>query len=276
MRTGQVEFVDVLPLARVQELEKEGKFPILVVEPGQRTSSYIMRINSSKPPFDNVKVRQAVNYAIDRQALLEINFGYGAVRSNFVPSKHWAYNPNARSYDKRDVAKAKQLLAEAGQSNLTVGLTHHTVSDIYKSTAQVIQANLADAGIKVNLAPFELGVWVDKVLQKRDFQLALSGNSVRSDPDAMFSDMYDQTRVNGGAIQWQNEEAQKLLVDGRTLVNRDDRKKVYSRFQEIVQEETPIVVLNEIPALHAAAPTVQGFQPDLRGLALFEQVWLKK
>jgi len=277
LRTGQVDFVDVVSLARVQDLQKEGKFRLITIEPGQRTAAYIMRVNCSKPPFDNLKVRQALNYAIDRQALLDVNFEFGAVRSNFVPSKHWAYNPNARSYDQRDENMAKQLLAEAGLSNgFSAELTHHTVSEVYKSTAQVIQANAADIGIKLALAPFELGVWVDKVLQKRDFQLALSGNSVRSDPDTMFSDMYDQTRVNGGAIQWQNDEAQRLLVSGRELVNRDDRKKIYSRFQEIVQEETPIVVLNEIPGIYASSPAVQGFIPDQRALSFFEPVWLER
>jgi len=114
------------------------------------------------------------------------------------------------------------------------------------------------------------------VLRKRDFQLALSGNSVRSDPDAVYSDMYDQTRVNGGAIQWQNEEAQKLLGEGRTQANVEQRKKVYARFQEIVQEESPIIVIDEIPAVHAAAPAVRGFEADNRSLTFFEKVWLKK
>jgi peptide/nickel transport system substrate-binding protein len=104
---------------------------------------------------------------------------------------HWAFNPQARSYDPRDVERAKRLLADAGlASGFPVELTHHTVSETYKSIAQVIQANLSDIGVKVSLMQLELGVWVDKVLRKRDFQLALSGNSVRSDPDAIYSDMY--------------------------------------------------------------------------------------
>jgi peptide/nickel transport system substrate-binding protein len=277
LRTGQVDFVDSVSLARVKNLEKEGKFPVISVTPGQRTAAYIMRINCSRSPLNNVKVRQALSYAIDRQAVLDVNFGYGGIRSNFMPSKHWAFNSQARSYDQRDVARAKRLLADAGlPSGFPVELTHHTVSETYKSIAQVIQANLSDIGVKVSLMQLELGVWVDKVLRKRDFQLALSGNSVRSDPDAVYSDMYDQTRVNGGAIQWQNEEAQKLLGEGRTQANVEQRKKVYARFQEIVQEESPIIVIDEIPAVHAAAPAVRGFEADNRSLTFFEKVWLKK
>ncbi len=277
LRTGQVEFVDVVSLARVKSLEKDAKFQVITVTPGQRTAAYIMRINCSKSPLNNVKVRQALSYAIDRQAVLDINFGYGGIRSNFLPSKHWAFNPRARSYDQRDVARAKRLLAEAGlASGFPVELTHHTANETFKSIAQIIQANLADIGIKVSLMQLELGVWVDKVLRKRDFQLALSANSVRSDPDAVYSDMYDQTRVNGGAIQWHNEEAQKLLGEGRTLADNEQRKKVYARFQEIVQEESPIVVLDEVPAMHAAALGVRGFEADNRSLTFFEKVWLKK
>jgi peptide/nickel transport system substrate-binding protein len=277
LRTRQVEFLDFVSLARVQNLEKEGKFRVIKVMPGQRTAAYIMRINCSKSPLDKVKVRQALSYAIDREAILDANFGYGGIRSNFMPSKHWAFNPNARSYDRRDVAKAKQLLGEAGLgSGFPLELTHHTVTETYKSIAQIVQANLADVGVKVTLVPLEIGVWVDKVLRRRDFQLALSGNSVRSDPDAVYSDMYDQTRVNGGSIQWQNEEAQRLIGEGRTLVDQEQRRKVYARFQEIIQEESPILVLNEIPAMHGASPSVQGFRSDNRSLTLFETVWLKK
>lgn len=275
LRTGGIEFVDTLALQRVKDVQNEGKFSLFTPETGRRTASYIMRVNCSKPPFDNVKVRQALSYAIDRQNVLDVNFGYGAIRSNFVPPQHWAFNPNARSYNDRDLAQAKQLLTAAGANDLMVELTHHTSGDIYKSLTQVIQANAADVGIKISLTPLELGVWVDKVLQKRDFQLALSGNSVRSDPDTIFSDMYDQTRVNGSAIQWHNDEAQQLLAQGRTLLAQEDRKKVYSRLQEIIQEESPIIVLDEIPIFSAATPAVQGFQPDLRGLTYFDKVWLK-
>ena len=276
LRTGQIDFADTLPLQLVKALDSEGKFSLFTPEPGQRTAAYIMRANCSGPPLNNPKVRQALSYAVDRQAILDVNFGYGAIRSNFVPPRHWAYNPNARRYDQRDLAQAKQLLAEAGVPNgFGVELTHHTVGEVYKSIAQVIQANAADVGIQVSLTALELGVWVDKVLQKRDFQLALSGNSVRSDPDTIFSDMYDQTRVNGSAIQWSNDEAQQLLAQGRTTLDRADRAKIYGRLQEIIQNEVPIVVLDEIPVFAGGAPRVQSFRPDLRGLTYFEQVWLK-
>ena len=277
LRTGQLEFVEVVPLPRVEDLKNEGKYPIIMLDDETKPSSYIVRINCSKPPLDNPKVRQAINYALDREAMLDINFGYGGVKSNFVPAKHWVFNSNARSYNTRNLAMAKQLLSEAGVGNsLTIELKHHTVDSTYTSLAQLIQAQLAEAGITVNLVALELGVWVDTVFNKKDFQLAQSGNSVRSDPDAIFSDMYDQTRVNGGSIQWKNDEAQKLLVDGRTSLNRDTRKPIYYRLQEIIQDESPILVLNGLPFPEASTPNVQEYEPDLRNSVAFETTWLKK
>ena len=277
LRTGQLDFVEVIPLPRVEDLQKEGKYPLVMIDDETKPSSYICRINCAKAPLDNPKVRQAINYALDREAMLDINFGFGGIKSNFVPTKHWAFNPSARSYNTRDLAMSKKLLAEAGHgSGLTIELKHHTVDATYTSLAQLIQAQLGEAGIKVNLVAMELGVWVDTVFSKKDFQLAQSGNSVRADPDAIFSDMYDQSRVNGGSIGWKNDEAQRLLGEGRTSLDREARKRIYFRLQEIIQEESPILIMNGIPFPQAATPAVQGYQSDLRNSTAFETTSLKR
>jgi ABC-type transport system substrate-binding protein len=111
-----VEFTDTIPLPRVKEVEQGGKIVVYGIPAGVSPSSYFMLTRSDKPPLDNSKVRQAISLAFDRKALLEVTFDVGTIKSNLVPPKHWAFNPSALSYDTRDLARAKQLMAEAGQA----------------------------------------------------------------------------------------------------------------------------------------------------------------
>ena len=73
----------------------------------------MMLVNTRVAPLDKPQVRQAINYAIDRRAMLDTTFGFGAIKSNPIPPKNWAFSSTAASYDVRDVTKAKQLLQEA-------------------------------------------------------------------------------------------------------------------------------------------------------------------
>jgi ABC-type transport system substrate-binding protein len=75
---------------------------------------------------------------------------------------------------------------------------------------------------------------------------------------------------------WENDEYQQLLVQGRGAVEQEDRKKIYFRAQEIVQEAAPGFVINERPILYGATMAVQGFRPDMRQHTHFTSVWLKQ
>lgn len=276
LQAGQVDFTDTIPLPRAQELQRSGNVQVFAIPAGVSPSSYFMPVNGRQAPLDNSKVRQAMNYAIDRASMLDATFGFGTIKSNPVPPKHWAFNPSAISYDKRDTAKAKQLLAEAGVgSGFAAQLKHITSRAEFATLAQLFQANMADIGIKVEIIPQEIGVWVDQVLNKKDFQIGLTGIIPGYDPDYMLS-RFDINDADGASMGWQNDEYQQLLVQGRATADQAERKKIYFRSQEIVQEATPGFIVNERPILYGGAPVVQGFRPDMRQHTHFVTVWLKK
>lgn len=276
LQTGKVDFIDTIPLPRVQEVRQSGNAQVFTVEPGVSPSSYFMLARTVSPPLDNPKVRQAINYAIDRKGLLDATFGVGTIKSNVMPPKSWAFNPGALSFNDRDVAKAKRLLAEAGQgSGFSVRLKHITSRAEFATIAQLFQANMADIGIKVELMPQEIGVWVDQVLNKHDFQLGLTGIIPGSDPNDIMR-RYSTLDSDGKAMGWKNDEYGQLLAQGSAVVERDARKKIYFRMQELAQEASPGFVLNERPILYAASRAVQGFVADTRQHTHFAAVWLKK
>jgi peptide/nickel transport system substrate-binding protein len=277
LETGNVEFTDTVPLPRVRDVERSGKMNVLSVPPGISASSYYLLTRADRPPLDNVKVRQAMNFAIDRKALMEVVFQKGTLKSNIIPPKHWAFNPASVSFNDRDVARARKLMAEAGQSNgFALQLKHFTSRAEFAPLAQVIAANLAEINIKVEVFPFQIGIWLNQVLVERDFQIALSGIIPRHDPDIMLGEQYSIRRINGKAMGWRHDLFEKQIDQGRAVVNQEARKRVYSHAQLIAQWESAGFVLNERPILMGAAPSVQGFKPDVRQLIRFEDVWLKR
>jgi peptide/nickel transport system substrate-binding protein len=277
LETGQVEFTDTVPLPRVRDVERGGKLNVLGIPPGVSPSSYYMLTRADRPPLDNIKVRQAMNLAIDRKALLEVLFGKSTLKSNAIPPKHWAFNPESLSFNERDVSRARKLLAEAGYgSGFSLQVKHLTSRAEFFPLAQVFAANMAEIGIKIEVIPLEIGIWLNQVLVQRDFQLGLSGIIPRYDPDIMLGEQFSIRRINGKAIGWRHELFEKQIDQGRALVDKEARKRVYFHAQLIAQWEAPGFILNERPILLGTAQSVQGFRPDVRQLTRFEDVWLKR
>jgi len=277
LQTGQVDFSDTIPLPRVKEVSAGGKIIVYPIPVGVAPSAYFMPLKTDKAPLDNAKVRQAMNLAIDRKALLDVTFGVGTIKSNVVPPKHWAFNPNAMSYDNRDVARAKQLMAEGGHPNgFSLQFKFITSRAEYTPMAQLFQANLAEIGVKLELLPKELGVWVDEVLNKHDFELGMTGIIPDYDPHAIMVRFHSKDSQDGQSMNWQNPEFEQLLAQGKVTVNQEERKRIYFKAQEIAQEGAPGFVVNERPILYGATPQVQGFRPDIRQHTHFASVWMSK
>src|SRR5207237_4553531 len=142
LQTGGVEFSDTVPLPRVKEVRAMSNVQVFSLTPGVSPSAYVMLLNHTKSPLGDTRVRQAMNYAIDRAALLDVTFGEGGVKSNLIPPNSWAFNPNPVAYNTRDVNKAKQLLQQAGVSGLSLQLKHFTSRAEYIPMAQLFQANM--------------------------------------------------------------------------------------------------------------------------------------
>jgi peptide/nickel transport system substrate-binding protein len=276
LESGQVEVTDTVPLPRVQEVERNNRLVVYGIEPGVSPSSYYMLTRADRPPLDNLKVRQAINFAIDRKALNQATFGKGTIKSNAIPPKHWAFNPQSVSFNDRDIARAKKLMAESGVGSVSIQLKHLTSRAEFFTLGQIIQSNLAEIGIRIELIPQQIGIWVNQVLVQRDFQLGLTGVIPRYDPDAMLGEQFSAQRVNGRAIGWKHELFERQMNQGKALVKQEDRKRVYYHAQLIAQYDAPGFILNERPILYGATQAVQGFKPDVRQHTHFHGVWLKR
>ncbi len=173
---------------------------------GATDGEVMMTLNNGRAPFNDLRVRQAINYAIDKKAILQNAWaGYGTViGSHESPNDPWFIDESNRY--PHDVAKAKALLAAAGKSDLTVDLTLPPVP-YAAAAAPIIISELAEAGITVKAKNVTFPVWLDQVFGKADYDMTIINHVEPRDIAALWADPKYYTRYN-------NPTVQKLLAAG--------------------------------------------------------------
>jgi peptide/nickel transport system substrate-binding protein len=219
----------------------------------------LIGMNVSKPPFDNPKVREAVNYAINRQEIVDAAlFGAGVPGGPLSPAlKSWALDVNQFACYKPDPAKAQALLKEAGVSiPVTVTMKVLPRQDI-KDVAQVVQEQLNKAGFKVELINQEQGQFIQD-WRNSNFDLFASINAGQPDPDDYF---YRTFRTGGSTnvFKYSDAEIDGLLDQARTLSDQAARKTAYDKVQQKLACSGPVAHLTYGTLFSAMNSKLQGF-----------------
>lgn len=214
-----------------------------------------MGYNLRSPLFSDMKVRQALSYAIDRQGIIEgILLGIGRPCTGPFSTVSWAYNPNAKSYE-YDPERARRMLEEAGWKEKSGGIrekngrpfrftimTNQGNNERIR-TAQIIQQNLKAVGIRVDIRVMEWQAFLEQI-DKRSFDVIILGWSMSRDPDLY--DIWHSSKTRKGEynfIGYSNPTVDRLLVAGRRTFDIEKRKKIYYRIHAILAEEQPYAFL---------------------------------
>lgn len=220
----------------------------------------LIGMNVSKPPFDNPKVREAVNYAINRQEIVDAAlFGAGVPGGPLSPAlKSWALDVKEFSCYKPDPAKAQALLKEAGVA-MPVAVTMNVLprQDV-KDIAQVVQEQLNKAGFKVELKNQEQGQFIQD-WRNSNFDLFASINAGSPDPDEYF---YRTFRTGGSTnvFKYSNPEIDQLLDKARTLQDQAARKTAYDQVQKVLACTGPVAHLTYGTLFSAMRDKLQGYE----------------
>jgi peptide/nickel transport system substrate-binding protein len=147
------------------------------------SSTFQINMGSVRPPLDNVNVRRAIASSIDRSAIVKLAFlGEGVPTGPFPPGHPWAVPLAQQPNYQRDVAKAKQLLTQAGYaSGVDLTFMWPTLGDTWPRIAQVLQSQLAESGIRLKLQQLETNVWLDRLV-KANYDLTMTNAPYFSDP----------------------------------------------------------------------------------------------
>lgn len=256
LRSGQVDFTDVLPPVEVAKMQGEQGFRV-VNEAGLGYQG--MYLNTKKAPFDKPEVRKAVDLLVNREAVVKVVLqGTGTPgHSPFAPS-HFAYGESDK-YTPPDVAQAQQLLSKAGASNLEFTLKTSTGNT---ELAQLIQGNLQAAGINMKIEQVEFGTLLEQG-EKGQFQALQLGWSGRPDPDLNIYDFI----VTGGAnndARYSNPTVDEQLNLARKESDEAKRKAAYDKVMQVLHEEVPYVYIYHQNNVFGMTSKITGFQyvPD--------------
>jgi ABC-type dipeptide transport system, periplasmic component len=220
----------------------------------------LIGMNVSKPPFDNPKVREAVNYAINRQEIVDAAlFGAGVPGGPLSPAlKSWALDVKEFSCYKPDPAKAQALLKESGVAMpVTVTMNVLPRQDV-KDVAQVVQEQLNKAGFKVELKNQEQGQFIQD-WRNSNFDMFASINAGSPDPDEYF---YRTFRTGGSTnvFKYSNPEIDQLLDKARTLQDQAARKTAYDQVQKTLACTGPVAHLTYGTLFSAMRDKLKGYE----------------
>lgn len=214
-------------------------------------------MNFGKAPFDDIRVRQALNHALDRELLTEVLSGAGDVAWGPLPPTSWAHNPDVENLYPYDPDKARELLAEAGYPDgisFTAAMIDHPY---YTRMAQAVQDMLADSGIEVELATVT-GPEINNALYVRqEYDAAITAYAGSTDPALTLERKY--TSDGSGNPSGQTIEGlEELLAEGARLIDPEERAPIYQEAELLVMQNALEVPIYFLGGLSVFNPSVHG------------------
>ena len=237
--------------------------------------------------FQDRRVRQAITMAIDKEEIIEgVLLGLGLNATGpYKPDTQW-HNPNVRKFP-HDVAKARDLLAEAGwidsgkEGLLRQGgkpfeftILTNQGNESRAKCAEIIQRRLGEIGIKVKIRTVEWAAFINDFIDKKNFEAVILGWTLGQDPDIY--DIWHSSKVGPkelNFISYQNQEVDALLEKGRYTFDPQIRKACYYRIQEILAEDQPYTFLYVPYALPVISARFQGIEPAPAGIGYNMPKW---
>ncbi len=277
-KKGNIEVLPDIPDEYYQEL-KEGYGPSFQELPGLNTYYYGMS-QMGEPFKDNLKLRQALNYAVNREAINELvlNGRYQPAKGVLPPGMP-GYNPDLKSYN-YDPEKAKELLKEAGYPDgLELTLTFNN-NPRHRSIAEAMQSQMGDLGIKINLSSSEVGAHYDAV-RRGDFNFFRAGwAGDYSDPDNFLYTLFcsDNFGPKGNYCRYKNDDVDTWLKEARRETDPSKRWELYKKAeQQIVDDAVWMFLFYQTNSL-VAQPSVQNLDLAFLGdyMTDLSRVWIDK
>jgi peptide/nickel transport system substrate-binding protein len=258
LRGGQVDYLLYLPSEYVKTVEAD---PNLVVYQKPSNTHYLVHMRSDRKPFGDVRVRQAFRAAIDRKAILEGSFqGLGVTgRDTPIGPAYADFYLNVPEL-KRDLAKAKRLLAAAGYaSGLKVTLVTQQSSPV-PTMAAILKEQLAEAGVTVDiqLVPADVYYGADNLWLEADF--AITDWGARAAPQN-YLDLAYTSKAKWNESHWSDAEFDRLAAAAAKEMNRSKRAAIYKQIQRIFIDRGPILVPFFNNSLWGATKKLKGIVP---------------
>jgi ABC-type transport system substrate-binding protein len=280
LRSGRVDIAPLPTSLSPDAIKLLGQDQNLQVLQFTGSNVNLLTFNTGQPPLDDVRVRQAIAYAVDREGMIrDLLLGQGKIAHSIIPEESWAYH-TGQVYT-FDPAKAKQLLDEAGLRDpdgdgpqprfakpMVFKVSGSSVAA--KNYAGVIQNYLKNVGLPVSIETAELNTLFDE-LRRGNFQI-FYGQWVGGNQDPIFfkdlfatSEIPTETRASRNRSRYSNKELDALLDEAVNTFDREKAKQLYARIQDIVSRDVPVLPLWYQANIVIAKKNVKNIKVDASG-----------
>ena len=245
-------------------------YPDQIVQ-GPRVGIVYFTMNFNKEPFQDVRVRKAVQMSIDRQAILDALYGgRGQVEQGIFPHGLIGFNPDQEEI-KYDPEAAKALLAEAGYADgfdMEIA-ADSSASDTMTMALEIVSDQLAEVGIRAEIKNYDESTWLETRKSGELGSFMSTWSADYNDPDNFIYTFFgneEKTRIR--SINYPDTEVMERVAKARTIVNEDERLAEYKALEEkIIHEDAAWVPMFSRLHLFAVSKRVQGFAPLWSGLS---------
>lgn len=215
--------------------------------------------NCTSEPFNEPKVRQAIAYAIDKEAIVEAVYnGVGSAATGPIPPSVWGYTDETESYP-YDVEKAKALLAEAGYPDGFEVELKTSDSQVRIDICEIVKAYLEEIGIDVKITILENATYLTDVVDQNIQMFILGWETTTLDADyGLYEPYHSGMPTWANTTGYSNPDVDKLLDDARVCLDQDKRLELYKELQILISQEAPCVYLWDEEDVIAALPSVKG------------------
>jgi len=275
LEAGAADLIQEPTFNDLARLEATGKYTTFLGTPSVFKD---VLLNVTKPPMDNQKVRQAIQYAIDREKFVETYFkGFSKATCVPVPDFHMAYDPAFEDMYTFDLDKAKQLLAEAGYPDgfEVECLTAFKVVGGSEILAQIMQADLAKIGVRMKIVDNESAVIRPKWFQGEYVMSLHNYGRAAKDPASLFGTAV-VWHPETGITQYRGEKYADLIKQGVSTLDPEKRKEIYQEVVRIALEESFTIAVATEARPFAMQKYVKDVAYSLDNFLDLEKTWLDK
>ncbi|MDH3596888.1 MAG: ABC transporter substrate-binding protein [Rhodospirillales bacterium] len=270
----------VMPYPNPADIEAMSKDPDLKLLEQEGLNVGYLAFNTEKAPFTDKRVRQALNMAVDKSAIIDVVFqGAGKAAKNPIPPTIWSYDESTKDYP-YDPDKAKALLAEAGVKDLKTNIWAMPVQRPYnpnaKRMAELIQADWAKVGVQAEIVSFEWGEYLKRSKAGEHQTILLGWTGDNGDPDNfLFVLLGCEAAKGANRARWCHKPFDDLLRKAKQISDVKERTRLYEQAQAVFKEEAPWITIAHSVVFMPVRKEVVDYKIDPFGGHIFYGVDLK-
>jgi peptide/nickel transport system substrate-binding protein len=274
LQGGELDGMNQVPFSRIEELKADSN---LKVYQFPSTKSRYIALRVGEAPLDDVHARRALQYATDKQTLIQVVlFGVGVEATSFMPRGALYWNDTLEGFP-YDVAKAQEEMAQSATPD-GFPLTLTTIAGFAddETLATALKDMWSQIGVDVTINPEETSVYNESFNMGRFQAMSVYWTNDIVDPDELVGFAVLTEGADAFHTGWANPEAQELTEQGAAEPDPDKRKEIYFRIQEVFNEESPMVLTYHEPYVDITTTRVHNFGHPPTGQYVWRSTWIEQ